>query len=125
MVATLRATLPALDDANLGGILHGLRESIETARLAGNAGMGDFYDALAALADAERDRRRGGDEAGDGALLLARVQALGDGELLVLAMHTTLETPPGVPPSSVAFVRAVAALLNDECRRRVGYPAQR
>jgi hypothetical protein len=114
------AALRHMDGENLAACGHGLRASIERARLAGNPGAGDFYDALGALVDAEGERRAGGDGRGDLGRLEARTRALSNGELLTLAMHTTLDAPPGVPPSSVAFLRAVGALLNDECRKRAG-----
>lgn len=120
MSGRVRATLPAIDDANLGGILHGLRESIETARLAGNVGAANFYDTLAALVDNERAQREGKSIPIDDALLLARARALHNGELLALAEHTSFKTPPGVPASCVAFLRAVGDFLTDECRHRVG-----
>lgn len=119
MSGAIVAALRRMDDDNLAWCGYGLRDTIETARLAGNVGIGNFYDALGALVDAERDRRTGDTFAGDTERLETCTGALSDGELLTLAMKTTLDTPPGLPPSSVTFLRAVARLLNDECRRRI------
>jgi hypothetical protein len=115
--ATIRMALRAVDDDNLEACGHGLREGCEVARLAGNAGIGNFYDALGALVDAERDRRARRPVARR-PRLGERLAALTNGELLALAMKATIDAPPVDDPAVVAFLKALADLLNGECRRR-------
>jgi hypothetical protein len=118
MSARLLATLPALADDELADIAYGLRETVEHARLVGQPGLADVYDALGALLDAER-AHRAGRHAGPVPALTARLLALTNGELLALAVKTTTDVPPGASTAARAFLGALAALLNEECRRRV------
>jgi hypothetical protein len=120
MSARIVAAMADMDAPNLEACASGLRMGIERARLAGNPGAGDFYDTLGALLDGERDRRAKGGESPDLGPLEARIGALNNGELLTLAMQTTLDAPPGASASAVAFLRAVGGLLNAECGRRAG-----
>ena len=97
MSSAVRRALRAMDDENLDGCGQGLREAVDAARLAGNAGMAGWFDALGALVDAERDRRAGRPR---GALpaLSDRLAGLTHGELLTLAMQATLDPPRWTRP---------------------------